>query len=85
MLIILKGGSGVASLDSLSSRFKKVPHIDFLELHGKQAKTSKRCIKAKFCVSAGPDFGLIRGHLGLADLIVRAQIRVEVRSRRHVR
>ena len=32
-------------------RFKKVPHIDFLELHGKQAKRSKIRIKAKFCVS----------------------------------
>ena len=26
-------------------RLKKVPHINFLELHGKQAKTSKRRIK----------------------------------------
>ena len=26
-------------------RFKNVPHIDFLELHGKQAKRSKRRIK----------------------------------------
>ena len=31
-------------------RFKKVPHIDFLELHVKQAKRSKRHIKTKFCV-----------------------------------
>ena len=31
-------------------RFKNVPHIDFLELHRKQAKRSKRRIKAKYCV-----------------------------------
>ena len=34
-------------------RFKKVPHIDFLELHGKQAKRPKRRIKAKFSVPVG--------------------------------
>ena len=34
-------------------RLKKVPHIDFLELHLKQAKRSKRCIKAKICVPVG--------------------------------
>ena len=34
-------------------RFKKVPLIDFLELHGKQAKKSKRRMKANFCVPVG--------------------------------
>ena len=33
-------------------RFKNVPQI-FLELHGKQAKRSKRRIKAKVCVLVG--------------------------------
>ena len=32
---------------------QQVPHIDFLELHGKQAKRSKRHIKANFCVPVG--------------------------------
>ena len=34
-------------------RFKTVPCIDFLELHGNQAKRYKRRIKAKFCVPVG--------------------------------
>ena len=34
-------------------RFKNVPYIDFLELHGKQVKRSKRRIKAKYCVPVG--------------------------------
>ena len=34
-------------------RLKNGPHIDFLALHGKQAKRSKRRIKAKFCVPVG--------------------------------
>ena len=32
-------------------RFKKVPYIKFLELHGKQAKRLKRPIKTKLCSS----------------------------------
>ena len=38
---------------SLPIEIKNVPHIDFLEFHGKQAKRSKRRIKAKFCVPVG--------------------------------
>ena len=34
-------------------RLKKVPHIDFLELHGEQAKISKRRIKEKNCLLVG--------------------------------
>ena len=34
-------------------KVQKVPHIDFLEFHGKQANISKRCTKAKFCVPVG--------------------------------
>ena len=33
-------------LSNICLRFKNVPQIDFLELHGKQAKISKRRIKA---------------------------------------
>ena len=32
-------------------RFKKFSHIDFLELHEKQEKCSKRHIKSNFCVA----------------------------------
>ena len=34
-------------------KIQKSPHIDFLELHGKHEKRSKRRIKAKFCVPVG--------------------------------
>ena len=32
-------------------KVQKVPRIDFLELHGKEAKRSKRRIKANICIS----------------------------------
>ena len=45
-------------------KVQNVPHIDFLELNGKQAKRSKTRIKAKFCAPVGCNIwknGLVDG------------------------